>query len=73
MHECATLGSLELLRVLLEAGGDPWARDRRGRTPRERAEANGHVQVAEGLRQEEEKVRVGSVVKKRKGRWRVPD
>jgi hypothetical protein len=53
LHEAAWAGSLEIVKLLVEAGADPWRRSGEGRTAldlaRERPEHVGCAQVAEWL------------------------
>jgi len=50
LHAAAATGSLVMIRLILRKGGDPDARDAAGRTARQVAEALGHSEAAELLR-----------------------
>ncbi len=49
LHLAALYGQKDAAELLLEAGADPSARDAEGQTPRDRALAAGHEDVAEKL------------------------
>jgi hypothetical protein len=49
LHTAAARGDLELVRLLLECGAKSSVRDGHGRTAKERANANGHVEVVNYL------------------------
>lgn len=50
LHGAAATGSADLVRLVLRKGGDPSARDERGKTPLDVAVERGHAAVAELLR-----------------------
>jgi len=51
LHDAAWKGRWQVVRVLLEAGADPGARDREGLTPLEVALRHNRLAVAELIRQ----------------------
>jgi ankyrin repeat protein len=53
LHEAAREGHLEVVEMLLEAGADPNAVNRDGRTPTQLASTHGHGQVLAALRRAE--------------------
>jgi ankyrin repeat protein len=50
LHYAATWGKVEAVRALLELGADAGAKNGRGRTAREEAEANGNAEVVAALK-----------------------
>uniref|UniRef100_A0A3P9LH69 Cyclin-dependent kinase inhibitor 2A/B (p15, inhibits CDK4) n=1 Tax=Oryzias latipes TaxID=8090 RepID=A0A3P9LH69_ORYLA len=46
LHDAARTGFLDTVQLLVEAGADPQAEDREGRSPGDVARQNGHADVA---------------------------
>ena len=51
LHKAASMGHLEIVRILLENGADPTPKDKWGKTALEQAEAEGHAEVAALIRE----------------------
>jgi len=49
LHEVAAIGNADVARLLLDAGGEPEARNTEGRTPGELAREAGHAALADTL------------------------
>jgi uncharacterized protein len=49
LHEGAAVGNIDVVRMLLDAGAQPDARNGEGRTPAELARESGHVALADEL------------------------
>ena len=60
LHEAATFGDRATVKVLLESGADPAARDERGQTPLDRARMHRKRLVAELLETSSQKIETGS-------------
>lgn len=50
LHKAASMGHLEIVRILLEHGADLSPKDKWGKTALEQAEAEGHEEVAALIR-----------------------
>jgi ankyrin repeat protein len=49
LHEVVAIGNADVVRLLLESGAEPDARNGEGQTPAELARKSGHAAIAETL------------------------